>query len=145
MIQRIQSIFLLLTSISFFCLFLVPFATSTVAIPQFFNDLVYNVSDHPILIGLTVIGGLISLAAIFLFNNRVLQLKMSYVTTVVGILLPLLVILLVYNEGTFTTQADKIEDKMGIYLPIFSIIFSILAARNIKKDENTVRDMDRLR
>lgn len=145
MIQRIQSILLLVSSISFFGLFLLPFATSSVAIPQFFNDLVYNVMDHAVLMVLTIVGGLVSLVTIFLFNNRPLQLKLSYLTTVIAILLPLLVILLIYNEGTFTTQADKIEDRFGIYLPIIAIICSIVAAKNIKKDENTVRDMDRLR
>jgi hypothetical protein len=145
MIQRIQSIFLLLSGISFFSLFGVPFATSSIAIPNIFNDLVYNIQDSPILLVLCILGGLISIGAIFLFNNRVLQLKLSYLTTVLAILLPLVAMLLVYNEGTFTSSADKISDSFGIYLPILSIVFSILAARFIGKDENTVRGMDRLR
>jgi len=145
MIQRIQSIFLLLSGIAFFSLFMVPFATSDVVIPQLFNDLVYNIQDSPILLGLCILGGLISIVAIFLYNNRPLQLKMTYVATVFSILLPLVVILLIYNEGTSGANADKIDDKLGIYLPFVSLVFSILAARSIGKDENTVRSMDRLR
>lgn len=145
MIQRIQSIFLLISGISFFSLFMVPFATSDVVIPQLFNDLVYNIQDSPILLGLCILGGLISIVAIFLYNNRPLQLKMTYVATVFSILLPLVVILLIYNEGTSGANADKIDDKLGIYLPFVSLVFSILAARSIGKDENTVRSMDRLR
>ncbi len=145
MIQRIQSIFLLISGISFFSLFMVPFATSDVVIPQLFNDLVYNIQDSPILLGLCILGGLISIGAIFLYNNRPLQLKMTYVATVFSILLPLVVILLIYNEGTSGANADKIDDKLGIYLPFVSLVFSILAARYIGKDENTVRSMDRLR
>ncbi len=145
MIQRIQSIFLLLSGIAFFSLFMVPFATSEVAIPQLFNDLVYNIQDSPILLGLCILGGLVSIGSIFLFNNRVLQLKMTYVATVFSILLPLVAILLIYNEGTGGANADKIEDKLGIYLPLVSLVFSILAGRYIGKDENTVRSMDRLR
>jgi Domain of unknown function (DUF4293) len=145
MIQRIQTIFLLLSGIAFFSLFLVPFATSEVVIPQIFNDMVYNIQDSPILLGLCILGGLISIGAIFLFNNRPLQLKMSYIATVFSILLPLVAILLVYNEGTSGANADKIDDKLGIYLPLISLVFSILAGRYINKDENTVRSMDRLR
>jgi len=145
MIQRIQTIFLLLSGVAFFSLFKVPFATSQVAIPRLFNDLVYNVQDSPVLLGLCILGGLISIGAIFLYNNRMLQLKMTYVATVFSILLPLVAILLVYNEGTGGVNADKIDDKAGIYLPLVSLVFSILASRYINKDENTVRSMDRLR
>ena len=145
MIQRIQSIFLLISGIAFFSLFMVPFATSDVVIPQLFNDMVYNIQDSPILLGLCILGGLVSIASIFLFNNRTLQLKMTYVATVFSILLPLVAILLIYNEGTSGVNADKIDDKLGIYLPLVSLIFSVLAGRYIGKDENTVRSMDRLR
>ena len=145
MIQRIQSIFLLLSGVSFFSLFGVPFATSTVAIPNLLSDMIYNVQDSPILMVLCGLGGLLSIAAIFLFNNRPLQLKMSYLAIVFSILLPLVAFLLLFNEQTFTTQSDKINDAFGLYLPFISLILSILAARFIGKDENTVRSMDRLR
>ncbi|MBK8052933.1 MAG: hypothetical protein IPK35_06580 [Saprospiraceae bacterium] len=65
MIQRIQSVFLLFSGMAFFSLFLVPFATSSVVIPQLFNDLVYNIHDNPILLILSIAGGLISIIAIF--------------------------------------------------------------------------------
>lgn len=145
MIQRVQSIFLFLSGISFFSLFGIPFATSSVPVPNIFNDLIYNIQDNAILMVLCVLGGVLSIGAIFLFNNRGLQLKMSYVVTVMSILLPLVAVLLVTNEGTGTANFDKIDDKLGIYLPVLSLIFSILAARFIQKDENTVRSMDRLR
>ncbi|MFZ1526878.1 MAG: DUF4293 domain-containing protein, partial [Saprospiraceae bacterium] len=105
----------------------------------------YNIQDSPLLIGLSVLGCLVSIIAIFLFNNRVLQMRLSYVVTVVSILLPLLAMLLIYNEGTITNKANQINDEIGIYLPLIGLIFSILAARYIKKDEDTVRSMDRLR
>jgi hypothetical protein len=145
MIQRIQSIFLLISSLGFFALFGVPFATSSVAIPQLFADKQYDIQDSPLLLVLCILGGLISSGAIFLFNNRPLQLKLSYIATVLSVLLPVLAILLVLNEGTGAFNADKISDKAGIYLPVVSLIFSILAAKYIRKDDDTVRSMDRLR
>jgi len=145
MIQRIQSIFLLLSGVSFYSLFGVPFATSSIAIPDLLSDMVYNVQDSPILMVLAGLGGLICMGAIFLYNNRPLQIKMSYLGIVFSILLAVVAFLLIYNEQTFTTQSDKIEDSFGLYLPFISLILSGLAARFIGKDENTVRSMDRLR
>lgn len=145
MIQRIQSIFLLLSGISFFSLFGLPFATSTVAIPALFSDMVYNIHDHVILMVLAVIGGLVSLVSIFLYNNRGLQARLSYLVTVVSILLLTVAFLLVFNERTPGDGAETISEGAGIAMPILGLIFSVLAARYIGKDENTVRSMDRLR
>jgi FtsH-binding integral membrane protein len=145
MIQRIQSIFLLLSGIAFFSLFALPFATSTVSIPVLMSDMIYDVQDSPILMTLCVVGGLVCIVAIFLFNNRVLQLRLSYLATVFSILLPLVAFLLIYNEQTSDLNYEKINDGLGLYLPFISLVFSILAARFISKDENTVRSMDRLR
>ena len=132
MIQRLQSVFLLICGGSFFGLFGIPFASSSVAIPNLLGDMEYNIQDSPVLLGLTILGGVVSLLAIFLYKNRILQMRLSYIVTVLSILLPLVAILLIYNEGTITTQADKINDGLGIYFPILALIFSILAARYIK-------------
>ena len=145
MIQRIQSIFLLLSGVSFFSLFGVPFATSSIAIPDLLSDMVYNVQDSPILMVLAGLGGLICIGAIFLYNNRPLQIKMSYLGIVFSILLAVVALLLITNDQTVKTQSDKIDDSFGLYLPFICLILSGLAARFIGKDENTVRSMDRLR
>lgn len=145
MIQRIQSLLLLGASICFGLLFKIPFATSEVSIPFLFEDQVYNIFDNTLLIILTSLGVLLSLGAIFLFQNRPLQLTLSKVSAVVSILLPTLAVLLVVNEGTYTSEADQINDNLGVFLPIISLIMSLLAIRFIHKDEKIVRSMDRLR
>jgi hypothetical protein len=96
-------------------------------------------------LALVVLGGLISVGAIFLYNNRALQIKMSYLTVVLSILLMVVAVLLVFNERTSGAGAETITKSAGVAMPVVSLIMSILAARNIKKDENTVRSMDRLR
>ncbi|MBK6785818.1 MAG: DUF4293 family protein [Saprospiraceae bacterium] len=79
MIQRIQSLFLLLTSAGFFSLFKFPFATSDTSIPDLMKDNMYTIQDHIILLILTTVGGLLALALIFLYSNRALQLKLNNV------------------------------------------------------------------
>ena len=144
MIQRIQSLFLLLSSAAFWTEFALPFATTDVASPGVLSDLVYNIHDSPVLIGLTVIGGLVTLGAIFLFNNRSLQKRLSYLGIVMAILLPLVTFLLIYNERT-GEALGTINDGLGIYPPIVALIFAVLAGRAIGKDDKLVRSMDRLR
>ncbi|NNF35710.1 MAG: DUF4293 domain-containing protein [Saprospiraceae bacterium] len=145
MIQRIQSLFYLLAGFSFAGLFKFPFATSGISIPQYLADQVYNVMDHAVLIGLTGIGIIVSLAAIFLFKNRSLQLRMGLLAIVISILLPVVAFLLIYTEKTASTDTAQIDDGLGLYLPILSLIFAIVANRFVKKDDKLVKSMDRLR
>ena len=63
-----------------------------------------------------------------------------------GIFVPLVAALLIYNEQTgFDPSTTTLDDEAGIYMPVLSIIFGVLALRGIKKDENIVKSMDRLR
>jgi len=145
MIQRIQSIFYLLAAICFGALFKFPFATSDVSIPQFLEDQEYNVFDHSVLIGLASLGVLVSIVAIFVFKKRDLQTRMGYVIIILSILIPLVAFLLMYNENTAVSDTRQIDDSLGLYLPILTLIFGIVANRYVKKDDKLVKSMDRLR
>ena len=145
MIQRIQTLFLLLTAVGFGALFVLPMASSDVSIPQFLADNVYNILDHPVLTALTGAGSLASLVAVFLFKNRDNQLRLSYVVTIIAILLPLIAFLLLYNEGTAMVSGAQIEDEAGLYIFIINLILSFFSSRYIKKDQKIVESMDRLR
>lgn len=145
MLQRIQSIFLLLTSGTFLSLFTVDFASSDKTAVGFFADKIYNVFDSPILIGLAAMGGALALVNIFMFKNRPLQLRLGYLLIVLSILLPLVAFLLMYKEGSLNAPDVNIEDGIGVYIPVIGIITTVLANRFIKKDDKLVKGMDRLR
>ncbi|MBK6363123.1 MAG: DUF4293 family protein [Saprospiraceae bacterium] len=145
MIQRIQSLFLLLTSAGFFSLLKFPFATSDTSIPDLMKDNMYNIQDHIILLILTTVGGLLALAMIFLYSNRALQIKLNNVLIIFSILLPLLAFLLIYNEGTAMIQSAQINDGPGLYILGAILLFSVLSLMYIKKDKQLVESMDRLR
>jgi len=145
MLQRIQSIFLILTSGAFFSLFASNFASSDKTAIGIFSDQLYNVMDNPILIVMTVMGGALALVSIFMFRNRPLQLRLGYLLIVLSILLPLVAGLLMYNEGSLNDPNVVIEDGIGIYLPIAALVTTLLAIRFIKKDNKLVKSMDRLR
>jgi len=145
MIQRIQSLFLLFSGASFWALFGLSFASSDKTTAQFLSDQTYNIQDHNILLVLTIAGGLLALVSIFLFKNRPLQIRLSYLTLILAIILPMVVVFLFYDEATKNAMDVVINDQLGIYLPIVGIIGAILAIRFIKKDEKVVKSMDRLR
>ena len=145
MIQRIQSLFLLLSRLFFSGLFLFPFANSDEATPQIFEDQMYTILDHPALLALTAIAILLAIASIFVFKNRNLQLKLSYINITSGFLLIILATVLLLLEGAEMGQGGEITEDFGIGMPILGIVMTFLAIRYIKKDNKLVKSMDRLR
>lgn len=146
MIQRIQSIFLALASGTFFSQFGLSFATRNTQDQGYFQDLMYNIHDDIGLISLTVIGGLISFIAIFFFNNRKLQIRITYLAVICAILLPILAVVMFFQSGaTFSDHEPSTTYRAGSFVPVVSIALLTLAARYINKDEKLVSDSNRLR
>ncbi len=145
MIQRIQTLFLLLAAGSFGALFFIPMALSDMVTTQFLSDHVYDVTDHPVLLVLTVLGGVIALVSIFLFKNRPLQLKLGYIIIILAMLLPLASFLLFMNESAMLDTSANVIDQAGLYIPGLAILFGFLSNYFIRKDERLVKSMDRLR
>jgi multisubunit Na+/H+ antiporter MnhC subunit len=90
-----------------------------------------------------VLAGVLALSAIFLFKNRTLQTKVALgaiVTTAIAAVLTVLN----YVQDTNLAGAN-IKDGYGLGMPVFAIIFALVAIRYIRKDNDLVRSMDRLR
>ena len=145
MIQRIQSLFLLLSGAGFFALLGLPFAESDQVADPYFQDKLLQVTDHTILLVLAIGGGILSLAAIFLFNNRSLQQRISYLVIIFSLFMGLAVVWLAFIQGDNYEPKVELTDKMGLYMPAISLIAAILASYFIGKDEKLVKSMDRLR
>lgn len=145
MIQRIQSVFLLLAAASFGGLLSFPLAVSDKPTAQFLADSVYDITDHVALLVLTILGIIISLITIFMFRNRPLQLKLVYIIISLAILLPLAAFLLFTNESAVMDTTVQVNDQAGMFLPIGGILFGALAIYFIRKDDRLVKSMDRLR
>lgn len=145
MIQRIQSLFYLLSAICTGGLFYFPFASSTKSATPFMDDQIYNVFDHTAMLVICGLAILIPLVAIFMFKNRSTQLRMGIFGIIAAVLLVAVAALLFMNAGQTMDSAGTVNDGVGLYLPIGSILFLALANRFVKKDENLVQSMDRLR
>lgn len=144
MIQRIQSLFLLLAAIALGSLIKVPFAMTQTASSPFFEDLLFNVQDHTILLILSIVGSAVGLISIFLYQKRGVQLRLGYLGIICSLFLAIVSFWLIYSNAD-AIESNTIEDQIGLYLPPIALVMFILANYFIKKDENTVKSMDRLR
>lgn len=136
MIQRIQSLWLLLASACAFAGFKFPFYSGTN--PKGIPDYQLNASENFLLIVVTAIVATLALFLIFLFKKRTLQLRLC----VLGILLEAILIFLYYQEvQKFSTGTYSLT---AILHSIIVFAF-FMAARAINKDEKLIKESDRLR
>jgi ABC-type polysaccharide transport system permease subunit len=102
---------------------------------------VYFMSD----IAFTTLFGLsttLSLLSILSYQKR----KQQFVMGRLNIILNLILLgLFVYRTLTTSGETAVPEKGVGMFLPIFSIVLLVLANKAIKKDEDLVKSVDRLR
>jgi len=141
MIQRLQSVWLLLAAAAAFCSLQFSFYSGNmIAANQAKSFAVLNAQSNLLLLILSAGAGIASLISIFLYKNRKTQLRIVLVTLLVSVI----------NLVLFFTQTKKFVPGEGSYnlTAIFAIVvpvFLILAMRGIKKDEKLVKSLDRLR
>ena len=151
MIQRIQSIYLLLASGALWAQFGVPYAMapegSTARTVKQFSDGVLNPMDNVGLLGLTILGGVICLFAIFLYRKN--QLKTQVRLASLGMLVNVFLLALVFIVGRASMGAipagGKVSYGLGVALPAIALLLTFLASRSIRKDDTKYRSADRLR
>ena len=149
MIQRIQSIFLLLASGAVFGQFGLPYLETAPNDPSrtmpVLADGVFNPFDNIGLLGLTVLSGLVSFLAIWLYKNRGLQSRLTIGALLSSGLLLALAGFTAYNTLASLPPGGSAHYQAGLALPVVALVFQWLAGRAIGKDERLVKSMDRLR
>jgi len=135
MIQRIQTLWLLIAAVATFLTLKFSFFSGTIADGSFqeLNALKYI----PILL-LTATTGVLSAVTIFLYKNRKLQFRLNLAALVIS----LLTIYLYYRQTLDFTQGNyNLTAIFSLVVPVFLI----LSARGIYKDEKLIKSLDRLR
>lgn len=95
--------------------------------------------------------GVMALVCIFLYRNRVRQMRLVAVAFLLNVVFVFLLFFWAVDAyGNEFTRAMGGGDMtvtwyVGAYAPIASIVFLVLAHRGIKRDEEKVRAADRLR
>ena len=162
MIQRIQTLFLLAIGILMVVTIFVPFwqseaieKTSGIAGHLHLDPVAIHFTPHSqasqenrgdtyYLAALALLASLTAMFALLQYRNRKLQTRLCAINYL--LLLSLL--------GTYFFAIDKaktlfeISDVLfstGFYLPLIAIVFNFLALRYIKKDEDLIKSVDRIR
>jgi hypothetical protein len=158
MLQRIQTVFLFLAFLAAVVLFFFPLAGiyATNATYKFYIYEMKNMvpgepslftfmTTLPLLL-LNIIAGMLAIVSIFLYKNRVTQMKLVRLAILLEIILIALIFFIYARiiEKNLFVVPDYL-DEAGIYFPLITLVFLILANRSILKDEKLVRSVDRLR
>lgn len=160
MIQRIQSVFLLLVAISLALFMILPiwikvdmetgafyktFAFFLVHVSENGADPTYDWFPYDVSGTLAALGMALSFIEIFSYRNRLTQIKIGAANSLV-----IVIALGMMVYFTYTDQKSIMPDIQGIYqlglfMPAAALIFNSLANRFIRKDEALVRSVDRIR
>ena len=152
MIQRIQSIWFLLATLTICCLFFIPMVTTTVGNTEYYiiasglyqkiGNATTVLKDSLYLLILTAVVAIMCFVNIFNFKNRKYQKRIAYVNI-------LLIIGLSFWCGQFAKNIpgnlETATYPMGMFLPVIAIIFCLLGVRGINNDDKLIRSADRLR
>lgn len=154
MIQRIQSLFLLIVSVLMAFFYFTPYATFMVE-PQMLkyslgatgltsvgdsSENIYSV--WAVLILITLVFS-ISTISLFFYKKRMLQIRLCVVNIV--LLLGLQGILWFVTHSISKNISTNPSYSIIFIFPLISAILTFLALRSIAKDEALVRSLDRIR
>ena len=144
MIQRIQSLYLLLAAvcsaglIHTFNLWIDKAGSSYYALDLITKN-EFTLKIIPILF---ILSGVMSIVSVFMFKKR----KNQFVINRLNILVNFILLgALIYHLLTLSGESQVSEKGIGAFLPIVVVVLLAIANRAIKKDEDLVKSVDRLR
>ena len=155
MLQRIQSIYLLLASLALAALYIFPLLhniqlsglTETIKVTGVYQELNGQTIHTETFGTLSIVTALVSilpLVIIFLFNNRKLQITLCYSA---------ILVIIGYSYWASQTAKEAIYGAdiqfnnygIGVILLSASILLIVLAQKAIQRDDKLVKSADRLR
>lgn len=152
MIQRIQSVYLLIVTgllIAAMCLPMGLFIAADGVTEYVFKPLGVNLSDGAFqstwgLFGILFLSAVIAFCTIFLFRNRMLQVRMTIFNSIllIGYYAAFFVFMFMLKDDL---EVLTFQFGLALCLPAISIILNYLSFRAIYRDEIMVKAADRLR
>lgn len=159
MIQRIQTLFLLGVVIISIILFLLPISQKNITNESSGISEIYTLNLDKVTLssgnaientvtktyGLLAVNAailILSLATIFMYRNRPLQIKLCMLNSL--LIAVLLVLIFYYSDGMGSKQIKPVY-LPGIYLVAVQVLLLMLSRRFIRKDDMLVKAADRIR
>lgn len=155
MIQRIQSIYLLLAALCSGLLLAAPLyniETATATYQLFLGGLVLTnpkdtiLTSQPAILAVGFLITLFPIIILFLFKKRQVQMRLAVSAMMANTAMLLLLVSIVNKSIEHITELHLKETYgAGLILPALSIVFLFLANKAIRKDDKLIRSADRLR
>lgn len=139
MIQRIQSLYLLIVTILQAILFFSKQATFINSAGAEDSLRIANMWPMAVLMGITA---LLAFITIFLYHHRITQIRLTIFN---GLLLIMLQAVIIYLLIKASDMTQEISYSLNAIFPIISAILNYLAIRAIGKDEAMIKALNRLR
>lgn len=144
MIQRIQSIYLLIaTLLSGGLIFFLNLWVSEKGNKFFVMDSFS--SSNTLLIVMAVlffVSSFVTLLSIFQFKKRQLQFVLGRIAILINFIL---LGIIVYFSQNLSGEINVSEKGIGLLIPVLTIVLVVLANKAIRRDEELVKSVDRLR
>lgn len=157
MIQRIQSIYLLVSIVLTILFAFLTFANFDVNGSMYYmkvmglyyqdtSDVLFE-APNMTLSAVVFFSMLLTISAIFNFKKRTIQIRLVTLSIIahfasVGLVFFALSTL---PEGILEGTLPQVNYTFASFLPIASVVFLVLALRGIKKDEKLIKSLDRIR
>jgi hypothetical protein len=149
MIQRIQSLWLLLSTVLLVVLLFLPLSTVVLAdgtysvwafSKSFFGELgIFNPSS---LVGVfCILSAVVSLIALFVYMNRKKQMRLVRLS----MLFKALTLISLGSLYYFLSRHQSFQINVWASIPLIGLILDFMALHGIRKDEELVRSLDRIR
>ncbi len=144
MIQRIQSVYLLIASLfSGILVLFTCFGNKNKGVCINFTD--FFTSDDYMVFStgfLFYASSLLSFIAIFLYQNRIRQILLGRINVVINLII---IFILIFYLQSLSGEIPISVKGIGVFIPLISLGLIVFANKAIKKDEHLVKSVDRLR
>ena len=160
MIQRIQTIFLILYIVALVSTFFFPVwqkisfnedNTVDLIVTGYVSGVDLNrgsestLYDNFFISGIILISCLVAIISIFSYKNRLNQIKLGALNSLITSILIIYFLYEIFYNEQYININDKISFLISFYLIFLAIFFNFLANRFIRKDELLVRESERIR
>lgn len=139
MIQRIQTLYMTLSAIATGAL---PFVFELWTLKSDNQATAVFLTSSAIYLSLFGLVTLLAIISIFSFKKRQNQFVLNRLTMIFNFIL---LGFFVYRSLNLSGETMVSEKGIGMFLPAISIVLLVLANKAIKKDEDLVKSVDRLR
>ena len=147
-IQRIQSVYLLIAVVLMVVFAFVPaltfeLADKTVLYGALETGRAGNLHINPLLITLIILISLLAFIDIFLYKNLQRQMTVCFVDIIIGLAMLVAIGIQAFVVGN--REGWTVSWQWYVLLPVLSIIFLMMAHKAMSRDKKKLLDADRLR